>query len=101
MREEGAADFQPHVDGCLLEAIANERLVFTTVMTEGGPPAEPRLVLTAILTYEAQDGGTLSSARALHKSQADRAKHVAVGCQAGGGTGIRQEGGGGEEEAPT
>ena len=90
MREEGAADFQPHVDGCFLEAIANERLVFTTVMTEGWQPAEPWLALTAILTFEAQDGGTLYSARVLHKSPEDSAKHVEMGFHEGWGTAIGQ-----------
>ena len=90
MREEGAADFQPHVDGCFLEAIANERLVFTTVMTEGWQPAEPWLALTAILTFEAQDGGTLYSARVLHKSPEDSAKHREMGFHEGWGTAIGQ-----------
>ena len=90
MREEGAADFQPHGDGCFLEAIANERLVFTTVMTEGWQPAEPWLALTAILTFEAQDGGTLYSARVLHKSPEDSAKHVEMGFHEGWGTAIGQ-----------
>ena len=90
MRQEGAADFQPHVDGCFLEAIANERLVFTTVLTEGWQPAEPWLALTAILTFAAQDGGTLYSARVLHKSAEDSAKHEEMGFHQGWGTAIGQ-----------
>ena len=87
---EGDGDFQPHVDGCFLEAIPNERLVFTTVMTEGWQPAEPWLALTAILTFEAQDGGTLYSARVLHKSPEDSAKHREMGFHEGWGTAIGQ-----------
>ena len=90
MREEGAADFQPHVDGCFLKAIPNERLVFTTVLTEGWQPAEPWLALTAILTFEAQDGGTLYSARVLHKTPEDSAKHHEMGFYEGWGTAIAQ-----------
>ena len=90
MREAGAADFQPHVDGCFLEAIPNERLVFTTVLTEGWQPAEPWLALTAILTFEAQDGGTLYSARVLHKTPEDSAKHDEMGFYEGWGTAIGQ-----------
>src|SRR3546814_3850903 len=90
MREEGAADFQPHVDGCFLEAIANERLVFTTVMTEGWQPAEPWLALTAILTFEAQDGRPPYSARVPHKSPEDSAKPVEMGFHEGWGTPIGQ-----------
>ena len=90
MREAGAGDFQPHVDGCFLEAIPNERLVFTTVLTEGWQPAEPWLALTAILTFEAQDGGTLYSARVLHKTHEDSAKHDEMGFYEGWGTAIGQ-----------
>lgn len=90
MREAGAADFQPHVDGCFLEAIPEKRLVFTTVLTEGWQPAEPWLALTAILTFEAQDGGTLYSARVLHKTPEDSAKHDEMGFQEGWGTAIGQ-----------
>lgn len=90
MREAGAADFQPHVDGCFLEAIPEKKLVFTTVLTEGWQPAEPWLALTAILTFEAQDGGTLYSARVLHKTPEDSAKHDEMGFQEGWGTAIGQ-----------
>ena len=90
MREEGATDFQPHVDGCFLEAIPNERLVFTTVLTEGWQPVDPWLALTAILTFEAKDGGTLYSARVLHKSPEESAKHEEMGFYEGWGTAIGQ-----------
>ena len=90
MREEGATDFQPHVDGCFLEAIPNERLVFTPVLTEGWQPVDPWLALTAILTFEAKDGGTLYSARVLHKSPEESAKHEEMGFYEGWGTAIGQ-----------
>ena len=90
MREEGAADFQPHVDGCFLEAIPNERLIFTTVLTEGWQPVDPWLALTAILTFEAKDGGTLYSARVLHKTPEESAKHEEMGFYEGWGTAIGQ-----------
>lgn len=87
---EGGDEFQPHVDGCILEAIPEQRLVFTTVLTEGWQPAEPWLALTAILTFEAQDGGTLYAARVLHKSPEDSRKHDEMGFQEGWGTAIGQ-----------
>jgi uncharacterized protein YndB with AHSA1/START domain len=90
MREEGAADFQPHVDGCFLEAIPEKRLVFTTMLTEGWQPTEPWLALTAILTFEPDGDGTLYSARVLHKSPDDSAKHEEMGFQEGWGTAIGQ-----------
>ena len=90
MREEGANDFQPHVDGCFLEVVPERRLVFTTVLTEGWQPAEPWLALTAILTFDAEDGGTRYAARVLHKTPEDSAKHDAMGFQEGWGTAIGQ-----------
>jgi uncharacterized protein YndB with AHSA1/START domain len=87
---EGGGDWQPHLDGCFLEAVPNERLVFTTVMTEGWQPAEPWLAMTAILTFEAKDGGTLYSSRVLHKSPEDAAKHEEMGFQDGWGTVLGQ-----------
>lgn len=87
---EGDGDFGPHVDGCFLEAIPNERLVFTTVLTEGWQPADPWLALTAILTFEAKDGGTLYTARVLHKTPEESAKHEEMGFYEGWGTAISQ-----------
>ena len=87
---EGDGDFGPHVDGCFLEAVPNERLVFTTVLTEGWQPVDPWLALTAILTFEAKDGGTLYSARVLHKTPEDSAKHEEMGFYEGWGTAIGQ-----------
>jgi uncharacterized protein YndB with AHSA1/START domain len=90
MREAGATDFQPHVDGCFLEAVPEKKLVFTTVLTEGWQPAEPWLAITAILTFEAEGDGTLYSARVLHKNPEDSAKHDEMGFQEGWGTAIGQ-----------
>ncbi|MBU1824389.1 MAG: SRPBCC domain-containing protein [Alphaproteobacteria bacterium] len=90
MREDGAGDFQPHVDGCFLEVVPEKKLVFTTVLTEGWQPVEPWLAITAILTFEAQDGGTLYSARVLHKTPQESAKHDEMGFQEGWGTAIGQ-----------
>ncbi|PQM27816.1 polyketide cyclase [Sphingopyxis lindanitolerans] len=87
---EGDGDWQPHIDGCFLEAVPEQRLVFTTVLTEGWQPADPWLAVTAILTFEARDGGTLYSARVLHKNPEDSAKHDEMGFQEGWGTAIGQ-----------
>ncbi|WP_257548857.1 SRPBCC domain-containing protein [Sphingopyxis sp. DBS4] len=87
---EGDGDWQPHVDGCFLEVLPEKRLVFTTVMTEGWQPVEPWLAITAILTFAAQDGGTLYSARVLHKSPEDSRKHEEMGFQDGWGTTLGQ-----------
>lgn len=87
---EGGGDFQPHVDGCFLESIPEKKLVFTTVLTEGWQPVEPWLAITAILTFEAKDGGTLYAARVLHKTPEDSAKHKDMGFHEGWGTAIAQ-----------
>ena len=87
---EGDGDWQAHVDGCFLESVPERKLVFTTVMTEGWQPVEPWLALTAILTFEPQDGGTLYAARVLHKSPEDSAKHDEMGFYEGWGTAIGQ-----------
>lgn len=89
MRESGG-DFLPHVDGCFLEAIPEQKLVFTTVLTAGWQPADPWLAITAILTFQADDGGTLYTARVLHKSPEDSAKHLELGFHEGWGTAIGQ-----------
>ena len=90
MREPGATDFQPHVDGCFLEVIPERRLIFTTVLSGGWQPVEPWLALTAILTFEPQDGATLYGARVLHKSPEDSARHDEMGFHEGWGTAIGQ-----------
>jgi len=87
---EGGGDFQPHIDGCFLEVAPERKLVFTTVLTEGWQPAEPWLALTAILSFQPQDGGTLYTARVLHKNPADSTKHVELGFHDGWGTVIGQ-----------
>lgn len=87
---EGGGDWQPHVDGCFLDAVPERKLVFTTVMTKGWQPVEPWLALTAILTFEPQDGGTLYAARVLHRSPEDSAKHDEMGFYEGWGTAIGQ-----------
>lgn len=87
---EGGGPWQAHVDGCFLESVPERKLVFTTVMTEGWQPVEPWLALTAILTFEPRDGGTLYAARVLHKSPEDSAKHDEMGFYEGWGTAIGQ-----------
>lgn len=87
---EGGGDWQAHVDGCFLEAVPEKKLVFTTVLTEGWQPVEPWLALTAILTFEPRDGGTLYAARVLHKSPEDSARHDEMGFYEGWGTAIGQ-----------
>ena len=87
---EGAGEFQPHVEGCFLDVVPEERLVFTTALTEGWRPAEPWLTLTAIMTFTPEDGGTRYAARVLHKNAADSQKHEEMGFHEGWGTTVGQ-----------
>jgi len=89
MRED-EGEFQPHVQACFLEVVPEARLVWTTVLTEGWQPVEPWLALTAIITFEAQEGGTRYSARVLHRNAADSRKHEELGFHEGWGTAIDQ-----------
>ena len=89
MRED-EGEFQPHVQACFLEVVPEARLVWTTVLTEGWQPVEPWLALTAIITFEAQEGGTRYSAHVLHRNAADSRKHEELGFHEGWGTAIDQ-----------
>ncbi len=68
MREE-TGDFQPQFEGCFLDIVPQQRLVWTTALAEGWRPAEPWQALTAIVTAKA--GGRRYSCRAMHKNAAD------------------------------
>jgi uncharacterized protein YndB with AHSA1/START domain len=60
------------------------------VLKEGWQPAEPWLALPAIITFEAEGGGTRYSARVLHRNAADSRKHEEMGFHDGWGTAIDQ-----------
>ena len=45
---EGAGDFQPHVEGCFLDVVPDQRMVWTTSLAEGWRPTEPWLALTVV-----------------------------------------------------
>ena len=82
MRSPEGEDF-PNV-GCFLDVVENERLVFTDALMPGyRPSAEP--FFTAILTLEAAGTGTRYIARAMHKNDADRARHEEMGFHEGWG----------------
>jgi uncharacterized protein YndB with AHSA1/START domain len=67
--------------GCILEVIANEKLVFTDAFEAGFQPvAAPFLGFTAILTFaDTPDGKTAYVARALHRTPEDCERHAAMG----------------------
>lgn len=89
MRQGGGA-FQPHVEACFLDIVPEQRIVWTTCLSEGWRPIEPWLALTAIISLAAEGKATRYSARVLHKNAADSRKHEEMGFQEGWGTTIDQ-----------
>jgi len=89
---EGGGEWQPHVEGCFLAVEPEERLVFTTMLSEGWRPIEPWLGLTAIITLAPEEGGTRYSAQVMHKTPEDARKHAEMGFEEGWGTAIGQLG---------
>jgi uncharacterized protein YndB with AHSA1/START domain len=75
--------------GCFLEVVEPERIVFTDALDVGWRPAANPF-FTAIITLEAEGGGTKYTARALHKNDSDRAKHEAMGFHEGWGKCVDQ-----------
>jgi len=76
--------------GAFLEIVPEERIVFTSSLTEGWRPATPWLAMTAIITMEDAADGTAYSARVLHKDEDDRRRHEELGFQDGWGIVIVQ-----------
>ena len=70
--------------GVYLEVVPNERIVVTDAYTSAWQPsAKP--FMTAIITFEEEDGKTRYTARALHWNVADRESHEAMGFHEGWG----------------
>lgn len=78
--------------GAFLEIVPQERIVFTTALTEGWRPGTPWLSITAIILMEDDGNDTKYTARVLHKDEQDRRKHEEMGFQDGWGTCIDQLG---------
>ena len=68
-----------------LDVVPNERLVFTDCLTpDWHPSAEP--FMTAVLAFEAIEGGTRQTAWALHSSEENKLRHEEMGFYDGWGT---------------
>ncbi|MEX2445944.1 MAG: SRPBCC family protein [Dehalococcoidia bacterium] len=76
-------------DGCYLEVVPNERLVFTDALLPGYRPAtEP--FFTAVVLFEPTATGTKYTAIAIHRDEAGRAQHEEMGFLEGWGTALDQ-----------
>lgn len=78
------------IDGCFLEVLPMERIVFTEVLSEGWRPAEPFLGMTAIISMADESNGTRYTADVLHKNEADSQRHREMGFEEGWGAVIDQ-----------
>jgi uncharacterized protein YndB with AHSA1/START domain len=77
-------------DGCFLEVVPLERLVFTDALAPGFRPAENPF-FTAILTLEALGARrTRYVATAMHRDEAGRARHEDMGFHTGWGAALDQ-----------
>lgn len=78
-------------EGCFLDVVENERIVFTDALRGGWRPNEESF-FSAIITMEDHPEGTKYTAVALHKNDEDRRKHAEMGFVDGWGTCIEQLG---------
>lgn len=88
----GPEDFDSASTGCVLEIVEGRKLVWTSSLGPGFRPAAlpddgcEALAMTVIMTLDdAGDGRTLYRAVALHKDEADRDAHAAMGFHEGWG----------------
>ena len=76
-------------EGCFLQVIENEKIVFTDALQGGWRPNEEAF-FSAVITLEEHPEGTLYTATALHKNTEDRQKHADMGFLDGWGPAIDQ-----------
>jgi uncharacterized protein YndB with AHSA1/START domain len=81
---ENGVDFLPLVTGCFLAIDELERIVFTDCLVGGWRPAEEPF-MTAVITLRDHPLGTDYVAHVLHKNNADRNRHEALGFYHGWG----------------
>ena len=70
--------------GLYLEVVPNEKIVFTDAYTSAWVPSE-KPFMTAIITFEDEDGKTRYTAVCRHWTIADREQHEAMGFHTGWG----------------
>ena len=86
-------------DGCYLEVVSQERLVWTNALLPGYRPGKPsapgssddtKFVFTAMLELADADQGTRYTATVMHADEAGCKKHAAMGFESGWGTALDQ-----------
>lgn len=77
--------------GCILEVVANERLVWTSALTTGYHPQPGPMPFTAVLELTPSgDGGCRYRAISMHQDPAGAAQHAEMGFHEGWGTVVDQ-----------
>lgn len=76
-------------NGCFLEVVPKERLIFTDTLLPGYRPA-PNPFFTAALLLERRGSGTRYTAIAIHGDEAARKRHEDMGFHQGWGTVLDQ-----------
>ena len=76
-------------EGCYLEVVENEKLVFTDGLGPGFRP-KAEAFMTAMVLLEDAGEGTKYTAIAMHKDEADRKKHEEMGFHDGWGKALNQ-----------
>ena len=77
--------------GCFLVVEPPSRLVWTSALGPGFRPNDGSfLSFTALLSFDAVEGGTRYTARVLHKNAADRQRHADMGFEQGWGAALDQ-----------
>lgn len=88
MSEDGES-FVPHIDGCFLDVVDGERLVFTNMLGPGWRPAAKGFI-TAVISFEDDAQGMRYAAHVMHADEAARQTHLDLGFDDGWGTVIGQ-----------
>jgi uncharacterized protein YndB with AHSA1/START domain len=87
MRSPEGTD-HPNV-GCFLEVVENERLVWTDALEPGWRPAA-KPFMTGVILLEPHGSGTRYTAIAIHRDEATRERHEAMGFHEGWGKALDQ-----------
>jgi uncharacterized protein YndB with AHSA1/START domain len=76
--------------GCVLEAVPNERFVFTGAMGPGYRPNDGPMLFTAIISLAPEGDGTRYSALVMHATPEDARSHREMGFHDGWGAALDQ-----------
>ncbi|GIH09435.1 activator of HSP90 ATPase [Rhizocola hellebori] len=75
---EGAAEFQPHLNACVLAVDEERRIVFTDALLAGWRPSDSPF-MTAVITMRDHPDGTEYVACAMHRDRTARDTHERLG----------------------